>query len=346
MRKTAFIFFCACLCHAQTANPQAVDVSPRIGLIEVFGAHKVSLQKIRTAVRAKIGDPLPPSEATEDRINKISGITASRLEAVCCTSDKRTILYVGVEERDSPHLEFNPAPSGDAQMPANLYDDYLSLLEAVEASIRGHNADEDLTHGYSLMADPYARFIQQGFPSLVEKDLTFLDKVIRESSDPEQRAAAVYLLQYGPRGRQAKLITDDLQFALRDQEDIVRKNAVRALHAVYIGATLQHDENVSIEPTWFVEMLNSVVFSDRRRASQILVDLTEGRKPSTLDLIRERALPSILEMARWHTLDHALPAFVIAGRLAGFEEKEIKDAWLREDRESILGELSGKKSKR
>jgi hypothetical protein len=48
-------------------------------------------------------------------------------------------------------------------------------------------------------------------------------------------------------------------------------------------------------------------------------------------------------MARWHTLEHALPAFILAGRVAGFDEKEIKDAWSNGDRESILGELTGKK---
>jgi hypothetical protein len=88
------------------------------------------------------------------------------------------------------------------------------------------------------------------------------------------------------------------------------------------------------------------VWSDRRSAAQELVELTEDHKPQTLDLIHERALPAIVEMARWHTLDHALPAFILAGRIAGFDEKEIKDAWSREDRESILNELIGKKAKR
>jgi len=328
------------------ACAQAVDVSPRIGLIEVFGAHKVSLQKIRNAVGAKVGDPLPPSEATEDRINKVPGILASRLEAVCCASGKKMILYVGVEERDAPHLEFHPTPTSDIHLPSDIYDDYIGFLEAVEGSIRGRNADEDLTNGYSLMADPYARVIQQGFIPTVEKDLTVLDQVVRESSDPEQRAAAAYLLQYGPRGRKAKIITDALQYAMRDPEDIVRKNAIRALHAVYVGAKLHPDEFTSIEPTWFVELLNSEVFSDRRNAAEVLVELTEDRKPETLQLIRERALSSIEEMARWQTLDHALPAFILAGRVAGIDEKEIKDDWLHEDREAVLAELGGKKRKK
>jgi hypothetical protein len=346
VRKIAFVLFCTCLCRAQTASPGAIDVSPRIGLIEVFGVRKSSLQKIRAAIGAKVGDPLPPSEATEDRINKVPGILASRLEASCCASDGKMILYVGVEEREAIHLEFHPAPAGDATLPTVLYSDYLSLLEAAEGSIRGKNADEDLTNGYSLMADPYARLIQEDFPPLVEQNLPLLDQVVRGSSDPEQRAAAAYLLPYGPRGRKSKIITDALQFALRDQEDIVRKNATRALRAVYIGAKLHPEQDVAIEPAWFVEMLNSVVWSDRRNAAQVLVDLTEDRNPETIDQMRERALPSIIEMARWQTLAHALPAFVLAGRVAGVDEKAIKDAWLREDRESILSELTEKKGKK
>ena len=322
-----------------------MDVSPRIGLIEVFGARKASVAKIRAAVGARTADPLPPSQAAEDRINKVPGVVAARLEATCCTNDGRMILYVGVEEREAPHLEFHTAPTGEARLPTSLYDDYLRFLEAVEESIRGRNADEDLTNGYSLLADPYARALQQGFVALVDENLTLLDQVVRESSDPEQRAAAAYLLQYGPRGRKAKVITDALQWALRDSEDIVRKNALRALRAVYVGAKLHPDQDVAVEPAWLIQTLNSVVWSDRRAAAQILVDLTEDRNQETLNSIREIALPSILEMARWQTLNHALPAFVLAGRVAGLDEKAIKDAWVKEDRESVLDALSEKKGR-
>jgi hypothetical protein len=342
VRKIALVLLCACLGESQTT----VDVSPRIGLIEVFGTRKVSPQKIRNAVGAKVGDHLPSAESAEDRVNTVSGIVASRLEATCCAADGKMILYVGVEERDTPHPEFHPAPTGDARLSTALYDDYLSLLESVEGSIRGRNADEDLTNGYSLMADPYARVIQAGFPPLVEDNLTNLDQVLRESSDPEQRAAAAYLLQYGPRGRKAKFITDALQYALRDQEDIVRKNALRALRAVFVGAKLHPEQDVPVESPWLVEMLNSVVWSDRRNAAEILVNLTEKDNQETLDLIRERALPAIVEMARWQTLDHALPAFVLAGRINGLSENEIKAAWLHEDRESVLSNLTDKKHKK
>lgn len=342
-----FVLGSVLVCRAEVASTQAVDISPRIGIIEVFGAGKISGQKIRAAIGANPGDALPPSEATEDRINKVPGVLASRLVAVCCASGGKMILYVGIEERDEPHLEFHPTPTGEVKLPDFIYDDYLSLLETVEGSIRGNNADEDFTNGYSLMADPYARVFQKGFIPEVEGNLLLLDQVLRQSSDPEQRAAAAYLMQYGPRGvRKSKFIVDALQYALRDQEDVVRKNALRALHAVYVGGKLHPEQEVVIEPTWLVELLNSVVWSDRRSAAQELVNLTEDRNQDTLNLIRERALSAILDMARWQTLDHALPAFILAGRIAGMDEKEIKDDWSNNDREAVLSELSGKKKHR
>jgi hypothetical protein len=161
--------------------------------------------------------------------------------------------------------------------------------------------------------------------------------VIRESADPEQRTIAAYLLQYGPRGpRTSRIITDALQYALQDQQDSVRQNAMRSLEAIAIGAKLNPDQQIRVEPTWFIELLNSVVWSDRRNASLALVDLTDNRDPDTLALLRQRSLDSVLEMARWHNLEHALPAFILAGRLAGLTEKQIQDAWVSGNREPVL----------
>jgi hypothetical protein len=315
---------------------KADDITPRVGLIEVYGARKVSSEKIRSAIQAKVGERLPSREDAEDRIDKLSGVLASRVEAACCLNHN-AVLYVGVEERDEPHLEFNPAPTSAVHLPLSMFDDYHELLENVEASIRGRNADEDLTNGYSLMADPQSRELQQSFLQSVGADLPLIEQVIRESADPEHRAAAAYLLQYGPRSQRAtKPMIDALQYALRDREDLVRENAVRSLHAIEVGAKLHPEQEIHLEPTWFVELMNSVVWSDRHNASLVLVDLTETRNPETLQLLRDRALPSVLEMARWHDLQHALPAFILAGRLAGMDEKSIKQAWVGDDREAVL----------
>lgn len=325
----------------------AEDISPRIGVIEVYGAHKVSLKKIKAALGVTEGDVLPVSrEDAEDRIGKISGVVASRIEAACC-DDRKMVLYVGVEEKDAPHFEFRPTPASTVALPDDIVNNYRALLDAVAASIRGRNADQDLTNGYSLMADPQCRELQQAFIPMLARDLALVDQVLRESQSTEQRAIAAYVLQYGPRDvRSAKTMVDGLQYALQDQEDTVRENAMRSLKAVAVGAKLHPDERIRIEPTWFVELMNSVVWSDRRNASLALVNLTDQRDPETLDLIRQRALMSVVDMARWRDLEHALPGFILAGRLAGLDEKEIQAAWVSGNRETVIQRALKPNSKR
>jgi len=82
--------------------------------------------------------------------------------------------------------------------------------------------------------------------------------------------------------------------------------------------------------------MNSLIWSDRHNASLALVDLTERRNPAWLEILRDRALTSVVEMARWHDLQHALPGFILAGRLAGLNEKQIQDAWVNGDREAVI----------
>jgi hypothetical protein len=123
---------------------------------------------------------------------------------------------------------------------------------------------------------------------------------------------------------------------LHDSNDIVRSNAMRSLKAVAVGAKLHPEQNIVISPVWFVELLNSIVWSDRRNASLALVDLTESRDPDTLALIHDRALYAVVEMARWQNLEHALPAFILTGRVAGFSEDQIRAAWISGDRESVI----------
>jgi len=196
------------------------------------------------------------------------------------------------------------------------------------------------------MADSETRAIQEKFRPLVARDLLLIDRVLRESADPEQRTAAAYILQYTPRGpHTTKIMVDALQYALRDQDENVRGNAMRALKAIAIGAKLHPDQEIRLEPTWFIELMNSIAFSDRRESALALVNLTENRDAGALDLLRERALTSVLEMAKWHDLKTALPAFILAGRLAGLDEKEISQAWVSGDRESVLTAASSPKKR-
>src|SRR5262249_51710513 len=128
--------------------------------------------------------------------------------------------------------------------------------------------------------------------------------------------------------------------AIDDPDGAVRSNAMKALSAVAVFAQRIPALGIKISPTWFVEMLNSVVLSDRTEATKALLLLTDSANPGALDLIRERALGGVVEVARWKSLRCALPGFLLAGRMAGMKDAEVHDAWEKGDRAAVLDKLS------
>ena len=199
--------------------------------------------------------------------------------------------------------------------------------------MREGNTAEDLTSGHSLMADPTARRLQERFAVIAELNLPLIKKVLRESADEEHRAVAAWVIGYAPRKHD---VIDDLQLAIQDPDESVRNNAVRALAAIAVLAARDRERDIRISPTWFVQMLNSLVWTDRNKAAMALLNLTEDRPENVLALIRERALASLSEMARWRSLAHAIGPYTLLGRVAGLSEKEIQETWEKGQREAVI----------
>jgi len=190
------------------------------------------------------------------------------------------------------------------------------------------------------MADPDARAIQAKFPDLAKEHLAALRDVLRNSGDEEQRAIAATVIGYAPRKAD---VMNDLQYALKDADSVVRANAARSLTAFAILGRLDAAQNLRVQPTWFIEMLNSLSWTDRTRALAILQVLTDVPDASTLEQLRDRALPALTEMARWKPLAHALPAYLLLGRIAGLADVEVQSAWSKGDRESVITSAIKKK---
>ncbi|HEX8985460.1 MAG TPA: hypothetical protein VF767_08515, partial [Bryobacteraceae bacterium] len=279
------------------------------------------------------GDRLPASKADmEERLEQVPGVVLARLEAVCCTGD-RAVLYVGIEERGAPHFEFRDPPESDAALPQELIEAYNGYLRAFADAARRGEAAESFYEGHPLAQDAAARAYQNRFPALAKANLPALRRVLRESADTFQRAAAAAIIGYLP---DKTSVVNDLQYAMQDAGEGVRANAMRALSAMAVLGERDPDSGIKVQPTWFIEMLNSIVWGDRWHSSQALVQITERRDPGTIAELRGRALPALIEMARWKTLAHALPAFLLVGRIAGVPEEQIHDAWKRGDRDAIL----------
>lgn len=315
--------------------------APLVGVIDFYGLRKVTEAQIRAVLALKEGDPLPKSKGdVEESLEQVRNVVRARLEAVCC-QDGKAILYVGVEERGAPHFDYNPAPTGDVRIPDDIHVVYAQFLAAVNRAARQADTTENLSAGHSLLSDPASREQQLRFVPLAEKHFSVLKDVLKNSSDEEHRAMAAYVLGYS---KNKRAVVADLQTALRDPDDTVRNNAMRALGAIAVLAARQPadtepERRIIVQPTWFVEMLDSLIWTDRETALNVLVTLTEGRDARVIDHLRERALPSLVEMAHWKHLAHALPAFILVGRIGGISENEIETAWSGNGREALIKQV-------
>ena len=311
----------------------AAAQTPKIGDINFYGLRKLAPEKILSALELKSGAPLPSSKGElEDRLESMPGVAAARVEAVCCDGPN-AILFIGIEERGSPHFDTRPAPAGTASLPEDVMAAYREYLGAVGRAAQLGNAAEDLTAGESHVADIPARLFEDRLAGLAADRLEVLREVLRSGAEPDERAVAAAVIGYAPDKQQA---IKDLQFAMQDVEPAVRANAVRAMMAIAVLAQKRPELGLRIEPTWMVEMLNSIVLSDRQLAARALVALTEQPNAAALDLIRARALPALVDMARWKTLAYALPAFLLVGRASGVPERELLDQWQQGDRETTI----------
>jgi hypothetical protein len=116
-----------------------------------------------------------------------------------------------------------------------------------------------------------------------------------------------------------------LQAAVLDPDEEVRNNATRALSLIAAFANQHPELDIEIDAEVFVDMLNSVWFGDRNKASAVLMQLTESRDPTLMQLIRDKALPSLIEMCRWHWRGHSFVPCKLLERAIGLpEQKELR----------------------
>jgi hypothetical protein len=317
--------------------------APVVGDINLYGLHGIAPDRILSAAKLKPGGPLPSSKGDmEDRIAEVSGVGASRVEAICCEGSQVDV-FIGIEAKNGPHSAFRSEPTGNAMLSDNLLEVYQQYGAALRRAVARGKGAQDLTAGHPITSDPDANAIEQHFLLYAAAHLDELRNVLRNCSDPDQRAAAAAVIGYAVRKGD---VVPDLEYALQDPDDAVRTNALKALNAFAVLGSIQPDAAVKISPTWMVELLHSVVLSDRIEAVKTLLTLTDHDGQEARDQIRERALPDLIEMARWKTPRYALPPFLLLSRVAGVTEQQAEQSWSKGDRESIIAKAQSGPKKR
>ncbi len=165
--------------------------------------------------------------------------------------------------------------------------------------------------------------------------LDTLRQVLRNSAEPEQRAIAAWVIGYA---QDKNGVVDDLQYAVLDANEDVRNNAVRTLAVIAVLAGRRPELGIEIEPDRFIDMLNSLEWSDRNKALMVLYTLTSGRDAGVLEQLGQRALQSLVDMARWKS-SYAFGAYLILGRMSGLSDDELQDAWEKGERERVIAKV-------
>ncbi len=321
------------------AAPEVAGQSLRVGIIDFYGLRQVSETQARSALTVKEGDTiLIAGDArpaflveSEHRLSLLSGVLSARLNLVCCDGGSG-IIYVGIEEKGASILHFREAPRERVRLAADVVQAESEFSRAVMAAVLRGDAAEDRSKGHALMHDPTARAIQERFIEYA-RDLTQLRDVLRHSSDAEHRALAAGILGYAANKRD---VIEDLVYGMNDSSEGVRNNAMRALAVIAHAASASPQPTLRIPFEPFIGLINSPVWTDRNKASFALMELSESRDPELLATLRSQAIVPLVEIARWKSEGHAMPAVMILGRIGGQSDEDVQAAWRRGDREVVI----------
>ena len=306
--------------------------NPPIGIIDFYGLRSVSEQQARQALQIKEGDSLPASrEDAQRRLEALPNVQQAHLGAVCCEAGQ-TILYVGIQEKGAPSLQFRSAPKGVIRLPETIMREGEAFSDALTEGVLKGDAGEDESQGHALSSYPKARAIQERFIAFAAQDLKLLRAVLYESADAQHRALAAQIIAYAANKQD---VAKDLVYGMNDPDSDVRNNSMRALAVIASFAQRSPKKQIKVPFKPFIEMLNSIVWTDRNKSSFALYHLTERRNPAVLSRLRQQALPSLIEMSRWKT-GHAFRPFFLLGRVGNLSESEIQKDWDSGNREGLI----------
>jgi hypothetical protein len=317
MRKFALTVV---LLYCFSAESQIV----KIGSIDIYGNRNISsdtiFNRINLSSGARISEKDLVNRSLEKKVESIPGVKLAKTSLICCDKNGAYHLFIGIAESDSVILSLRNAPTLRITLPAKYTNAYKQFSERLGDAIQEKQADEDWSEGHSLIRYPPARRIQEKYKTWADEDFIMLSKVLRSSVYAVERATAAQILAYNFDKRK---VVPELMYAIIDESDDVRNNAVRALAVIAYYASEHPEKNISIPYRPFIRFINSIIWSDRNKGLSVLMHLTKSRNEKLLAELRESSLAALKEMALWKSQSHAIPAFVILGRMAGLSEDEI-----------------------
>jgi hypothetical protein len=316
---------------------------PAISVIDTYGLHDVSQKAVLEAVGLRVGDPAPDAtqiKSIVERLQAIPGVERAKATIVRVQRQKtppevvvETILYVGILEAGRPAPSFRTAPTADVELPEIIQTTHREFEDRLAESIRRGDFSSDSSHGYALLGDETARDVQRRLVPLTDQYYDRLVDVLHNAKSAKQRAIAAWMLGYASDKKRA---VRDLGVANRDPDSTVRNNTMRVLGVIVEYAQMHPELSLDGPVDWYLEMLESVQWSDRNKAMMVLCGLSKNSDPAIVGMLRERSLPTLIEMSRWQVEGHAMMAYYLVGKVAQMTDEEIHKAWDSDDRERVI----------
>jgi hypothetical protein len=237
----------------------------------------------------------------------------------------RTFLTVDVVERSDSarRMAFNAVPRGSVEDPAGLvaayrkyFDQGMKLLQT--GAIPSTDPPCAVLHCAPGSDHPSLRAETERFTREVPKYRQQILRVLRSDRDPQNRAAAAFLLGHL---QDAQWVANALSPATTDPNATVRNNALRVL------IMLAHrTPPVSIPLAPILRALQFPATSDRNKAGYVLAALAD--RPENREPIRRQVGPVLLEMLQLEQPNNHDPAFEVLRKISGrdFAERDYA-AW-------------------
>jgi len=327
-----------------TAPAFSQNESFTIGAIDFYGRDGLDVNRIRAALPLREGDQMSRDSKekmvrrVKQAIRRTTGREPSDVAPVCCDDRGKLVIYIGLRGESVHRTLYNPSPQGSARLPRAALKVHRDAEQAWENAIKKGVSGEDDSQGYALSLDPETRTKQLAVHAYVSRHSPIVRRVLASARNVEQRQIAAEMLGYADRSREQ--ITALIR-ASHDVNDGVRNNAIRAL---VVLARSSSEVSANIPGECFVGLLNSGLWTDRNKSAELLSLLTAQRDPQLLTCLREQALTSLVEMARWSYPGHADSARLMLGRIAGIEETTLIAMIERKEVEPIVNALTTQKN--
>ena len=316
----------------------------QISIIDFYGLQKVSAEDIRKHLKAKEGDSvhLLSKETLIKEIKSTPGVQDVDIQTVCCDDkDGKWILFIGIAETTSAKPAYNPTPTGTVKLPGEIMTAYEKFMNFVREAVMSGKAGENDSLGHALMTYPPAKPVQDQLVHYAQQNLPLIREVLHKSADATQRQVASWVIAYSS---DKKGIVKDLVYAVKDADEIVRNNATRGLAVLGSYANRHPEAGISIPADPFIEMTNSLIWTDRNKGVAVLLALTQNRPPALIQTLKQKASRSIIEMAKWKNPGHAEMNYVLLARMAGMPEEQISRSF-SERKDASIAEMAATVSK-